>query len=253
MTFDRANDAFSSSSILYTLDLSESDTVQAIRIIALDSFGIGIAFASSNVYWIFKFDVAGTSLTMNMIQKAKLICGDYITMNIKKVYDNILLITGSDGSKTYCYFYDYDFNKIGGIDDKNICGYQEFRVSIIDNAFHFVYIKDTNNYFYYSTSEIFTCVEQTLEFRTNDPFIITLGDLMLPYPMEYMNSNTGILLLQSDSNPLYGTFIEIDNDNNTISNVIFNNTSSFYKRISYIPSSIGTNNFEYTIYPSSNN
>ena len=44
-----------------------------------------------------------------------------------------------------------------------------------------------------------------------------------------------------------------DNDNNTISNVIFNNTSSFYKRISYIPSSIGTNNFEYTIYPSSNN
>ena len=42
MTFDRANDAFSSSSILYTLDLSESDTVQAIRIIALDSFGIGM-------------------------------------------------------------------------------------------------------------------------------------------------------------------------------------------------------------------
>ena len=69
MTFDRSNDAFSSSSILYTLDLSESDTVQAIRIIALDSFGIGIAFASSNVYWIFNFDVAGTSLTMNMIQK----------------------------------------------------------------------------------------------------------------------------------------------------------------------------------------
>ena len=126
MTFDRANDAFSSSSILYTLDLSESDTVQAIRIIALDSFGIGIAFASSNVYWIFKFDVAGTSLTMNMIQKTNMICGDYITMNIKKVYDNILLITGSDGSKTYCYFYEYVFNKIAGIDDKNICGYQEF-------------------------------------------------------------------------------------------------------------------------------
>ena len=248
MTFDRSNVAFSSSSFFYTLDSSESDTVQAIRIISLDSFGIGIAFASSNVYWIFKFDVAGTSLTMNMIQKTNMICADYITMNIKKVYDNFLLITGSDGSKTYCYFYDYDFNKIGDIDDKNICGYQEFRVSIIDNAFHFVYIKDTNNFFYYVSQEIFNCDDKTFEFSTNEPFVISLDELMSPYPMEYMNSKTGILLVQSDGNPLYGTFIEIDSDNNTVGNVIFNNPSSFYQKISYSPVNIGTNSFEYNIY-----
>lgn len=234
--------------VLYTLS-SGSDVFKAAKKIEAGNKGIGIACTSpSNIYFLFDFALTTTQITIDQTITTTLKCSDYLGMNLMKIFDNYILITGFDGSYTQCTFYNYDLDKLS-LDNKDICAYKEMRVSMIDNFLYFLYTKDDPAYVYYLEYEIIKCLERTYDLATNDPIIIDILDLIEPGVLSNpTREDIGIVLAQSDTNSILGIMHEVDDNGNVLSLVILNNYNKFYQRIKYVPEIYGTNRYDVKIY-----
>ena len=225
------------------------DVIMSIRSIAIDSNQtLNIAYLSpSNLYYLFIGYASDSRINFVTGLRTDIPCTNYIDMNIIEIYDNFAMISGNDGSGNICGFFSFNRNNISKISITGLerCGYDNFRVSIVDDGnIHFVSSIDKTLVYY--SQEIVRCVNLTKEVSTNEPIIIDMTELFTPQ-VEQIITGSGLRLELEVSAEQLGAFYEIDENNTIISSVQLNNTSHFYSRIEYIPHLIGRESYKFSV------
>ena len=228
------------------MDLPSGNSIVTVKAMNYgNNIGLSLAYVSpSNIAMLVKFEVSTTQLTLTKQVSTTLPCTDMLKMNIIYLFEDYFMITTANDSESYCAFFNSNLDKLS-IDGKEVCGKKDFRISFLDDIkLHIIYVEDDPQFVYYIEHEIVSC--QSKEFLTDlsEPFIISITSLISPI-VKYINPDSGFRLTQIDSNPFYGTMIEIDSDGEPVSEVNF---SSLYQNIQYTPNSPGENIFEVNIY-----
>ena len=128
---------------------------------------------------LFKFKLSDGNFVIDKSEITDMPCTDIFTMNMKIIFLNYLFITGYNGEHTICRLYDLFFNKVS-LNDKDFCGYNEFRVFYNNksNTMHYTYIKDSTSYIYYYEHKVNVCSNKEIHLSKNDPLIITIKELI---------------------------------------------------------------------------
>ena len=204
------------------MDLPSGNSIVTVKAMNYgNNIGLSLAYVSpSNTAMIVKFEVSTTQLTLTKQVSTTLPCTDMLKMNIIYLFEDYFMITTANDSESYCAFFNSNLDKLS-IDGKEVCGKKDFRISFLDDIkLHIIYVEDDPQFVYYIEHEIVSC--QSKEFLTDlsEPFIISITSLISPI-VKYINPNSGFRLTQIDSNPFYGTMIEIDSDGEPVSEVNF--------------------------------
>ena len=223
--------------------------VKAVKIINIgNNIGIGIAMISpNNVIYLFKFLATSFSINWMNYIVTNIPSVDVNAFNILLLDNKYIVISGSNGQEVHCGFYDENLVQIHK-NNYNICGYNEFRMTLInENTLNFVY-SFHQTYFYYIEQEIINCNNKWYSFSRDDgDDFITIAELMNPI-VKYLSQESGIELnYHNENTELHGFFNETNEKGIVVSKVIFNDVEHFYQNIKYIPTSIGSTSIEYRI------
>lgn len=225
----------------------------AIRFVEVNNnLFIGVARTSFNNYLnIFSINVTDIDLSLKNMIQTDVLCDDISRFFIYKVFDNLVMVIGAteegDG-QGYCSFYNNNLDKLS-VDNKNLGGNLQFDSFISEDNiwYEFLYRKTDPNYLYYIRHEIMKCQDLNFAFSKNDSFFSLDFENLMLNTLEYPHSNNGIRFRKGESNEFGGTLIEIDNNGNELSNVIFDNNSHFYKKVLYHVLTPGSYVIKYTL------
>ena len=139
--YDSSNSKFKTEVVLTTMSNNSGivvETVKNIRGTGMNGYGIALV-TPGNLIYLFSFDVdektATHSITMTNIIQTEITCSDMTLISIQLDLNEHIIIRGYDGEKTIVNFYNGALEKIS-ITDKEIGGYQEFRIQIIEDVFY---------------------------------------------------------------------------------------------------------------------
>ena len=240
ITYDETANSFSNESTLYTDD---DNSLVAIKCESVEEYLICLCILSpSNVYMLFKFKLSDGNFVIDKSEITDMPCTDIFTMNMKIIFLNYLFITGYNGEHTICRLYDLFFSKVS-LNDKDFCGYNEFRVFYNNksNTMHYTYIKDSTSYIYYYEHKVNVCSNKEIHLSKNDPLIITIKELIdIEEDDEISFEKYGFILFPYNVNKSNGYFSIIENDTET-----FTQQDLMYQQVQFTPSKIG---YYYYIY-----
>ena len=245
------DNAFGLTYILYT---PQEGTLSSYKFEVIDeSHSIGIACQEpSQLIMLIKIKVSSSFMSINQKENTNIICNDLYTMDIYKIFNDLYLISSYDGSKTVCKIYNDMLNLISfNEDNKNICGYQNTRITktLSDNIYHCLYTKEeTLGYLYYHRHDTIICTNQEFTLSSDSPLIISLSDLMIPEQIDFLSSNSGFYLIRTDNHSKVGNLYEIDENGTIISDIIVENYNHLYQRMAFYPLIYGDNHYQYRIY-----
>ena len=235
---------------LYTLPNDNNNNIITIKTKSFpDNIGVGILYLSPlNSIQLIKYIVSSAEITIQKEATTSIPCNSIIKMNIIALSDNYFVVSSFDGNNAYCDFYNIELEKLS-LDGKNICGYNDFRISFLeDNNLHFIYVQNDPEFIYYAEHEIVQCQSKAYTIDSSDPITISISSLMNPI-VKYINPHSGMLLTQiDDSGTLYGNYIEVDYNGNIFTEVDFSNRTRYYQNIKYTAVNPGQNIFEYQLY-----
>ena len=232
--------------------LTETGTIfQSVKIdsIANDN-GIGVAFDSnSNVIYWFKFVVSPQVVVLN--RKPSITNINLNTMDIMMIYDNLIMITGFDGTSQRCIFYDFDFNEVS-FSDKEICGYSNFRATLIDSSTYLalVYMKEgSTTEMEFVQHQILQCKDVTFNYTLRGEYEIRIEDLIIQNGLEYLNEKTGLYFdKRNDSiSDDIGQLKEIERNGNENLDIIYYNKNHFYQKFNYTALKPGKEGYNFSI------
>ena len=200
---------------------------------------------------LIKIKVNSNLMSINQKVNTDISCNDLYTMDIYKIFQDLYLISSYDGSKTVCKVYNDILNLISFNDDnKNICGYQNVRITktLSDNIYHCLYTKEETGYLYYYRHDTIKCTNQEFTLSSDSPLILSLSDLMIPEQLDFISPNSGIYLIRTDNHSKIGDLYEIDENDTIISEIIVENYNHLYQRMAFYPLVYGDNHYHYRIY-----
>ena len=157
------------------------------------------------------------------------------TMDIMMIYDNLIMITGFDGTSQRCIFYDFDFNEVS-FSDKEICGYSNFRATLIDSSTYLalVYMKEgSTTEMEFVQHQILQCKDVTFNYTLRGEYEIRIEDLIIQNGLEYLNEKTGLYFdKRNDSiSDDIGQLKEIERNGNENLDIIYYNKNHFYQKL----------------------
>ena len=244
------DNSFGLTYILYT---PQEGTLSSFKFEVIDeAHSIGIACQEpSQLIMLIKIKVNSNLMSINQKVNTDISCNDLYTMDIYKIFQDLYLISSYDGSKTVCKVYNDILNLISFNDDnKNICGYQNVRITkaLSDNIYHCLYTKEETGYLYYYRHDTIKCTNQEFTLSSDSPLILSLSDLMIPEQLDFISSNSGIYLIRTDNHSKIGDLYEIDENDTIISEIIVENYNHLYQRMAFYPLVYGDNHYHYRIY-----
>ena len=243
ITYDENANSFSNESTLYTHN-SEDTSLVAIKCESVDEYLICFCILSpSNAYMLFKFKSSDGNFILDKSAITDMPCIDIYTMNMKVIFNNYMFITGYNGEQTICRLYDLFFNKVS-LNDKDFCGYNEFRVFYNNkrDTMHYTYIMNSTSSIYYYEHKVNACNKKEIHTYTNEPLIITIKDLVdIEEDDDILFEKYGFILYPYNVNKSNGDFSIIDDDAETLTL----DKDLMYKRVQFTPSNFG---YYYYIY-----
>lgn len=250
--YNRIVDQFFEENVIYTLDSQETETISDILIRAGEvGKGLGIALMNpSHTIALFPFTVTSSVMTITSFTKTDQYCVSQYYMKMIAISEDRFLVQGFDDNQgiSTCRFYDQQGNRLN-IANKDICGENSYvRVALLqDNYVYFTYINNDDSYVYYYQYEAVQCSNTDFIYNSGQPVFITINDLTSPNP-SYVEDYSGFTIYEDDSNSLYGTFTEIDNEGNELPFFTFNNVDHFYQTLKYVGMQYGRNIFRYQMH-----
>ena len=243
-----ANQIFSNEKMVSVTDIEDDSVLSGIKIVKnLDSNLFGIVCDSRyQLLYLLRFALWNNTLLLSEVKHTTMICSDISYMNILKVYEYYYLITSFDGNATQCRIYN-DLFEQNSFDGYELCGYNQFRISLTNNRRYINFIYSLNDIFYIDQYEIVQCESKNYFFNSENYFDVTYTDLIIPITSMDLQEG-GMTFFINQNNESLNSYISVINKNNTLIGFPDESLNEFlYHKIRIYPHTPGVFTFFYKI------
>ena len=243
-----ANQTFSSEKMISVTEIEDDSVLSGIKIVNyLDSNLFGIVCDSRyHLLYLLRFDLWNNTLLLSEVKQTAMICSDISYMNILKVYEYYYLISSFDGNATQCRIYTDLFEQIS-FDGYELCGYNQFRISLTNNGRFINFIYSLNDIFYIDQYEIVQCDSKNYLSNSENYFDVTYTDLIFPITSMDLQKG-GMTFFINRNNESLNSYISVINKNNTLIGFPDESLNEFlYHKIRIYPHTPGIFTFFYKI------
>ena len=243
-------------SLLFGGSLYNSTYFEAVKLASMNDTKYPAALVEKTTHQIYLslfHVVASTKVELVFTREFDIYVENYLDFYLYPLGQRGLVVVGKKNGVFSCMFYIAEVGFEGlNLANKGLCagadGYQ-FRLAVFDFHMMMTYRKQNENFVYIYEHTSAQCKEISLTVTSNEPIIFTRDDLA------DMNKFTGddksgIYIFTSKTNTLtnLGKFVEIDENGSIVSDVVYRNTTYFYKSIAFISKYAQREYYSYIIF-----